>query len=418
MSNRRVSRKGLRPPGPPGAEEGRQGHFAALPASERVPPLIFRLITRWRRLRSAALLSEGVSGCVTKTNSSLMCRSIRRHSLACGAVGSSRKGRHSFSNRLSRTNSPVPGGVSGRCPSPGPVVEPPHSVGPLRQHCILRVQRLQLVDVPQQVGPAPLLQSRVVVVGGVEVACQNPAKLLAQRLVHHLSAPAPAQEVPLRRCAEGPNVAVDSILPPASLVSVHYRAATDALQRFSDSRSAMPGNLMDGPDDGPNAQFQLVERSQIPLNCPYGQPPSSRRVTIRLTRLTPRRCRPTANPRRGAWGSRRFRHSGHSRAMKTCSVTSAGATGISMTSRVRCTHPPGQGGVAFRAGLRSVLHPAGGFRPPPGKAVGTPFSGALFSAADAPCQPACGPASCPLDRRRTAGLQALHPPPQSGIGVR
>ena len=42
----------------------------SLPAPERVPPLILRLITRCRRLRSAALLSGGVSGCDTKTNNS------------------------------------------------------------------------------------------------------------------------------------------------------------------------------------------------------------------------------------------------------------------------------------------------------------------------------------------------------------
>ena len=30
-----------------------------MPCSERVPPLILRLMTRWRRLRSAALLSAG-----------------------------------------------------------------------------------------------------------------------------------------------------------------------------------------------------------------------------------------------------------------------------------------------------------------------------------------------------------------------
>ena len=48
----------------------------SLPASERVPPLILRLITRWRRLRSAALLSGGVSGWETKTNNSLMCRDV------------------------------------------------------------------------------------------------------------------------------------------------------------------------------------------------------------------------------------------------------------------------------------------------------------------------------------------------------
>ena len=71
-----------------------------------------------------------------------------------------------------------------------------------------------------------------------------------------------------------------------------------------------------------------------------GSRPSSRRAAIRLTRLVPNRCRPTATSRRGSWGSLRFRHSGHLRAMKTCSVTSAGHTGSSMTSRVRCTQPP------------------------------------------------------------------------------
>ena len=71
-----------------------------------------------------------------------------------------------------------------------------------------------------------------------------------------------------------------------------------------------------------------------------GNRPSSRRVMIRLTGLTPSRCRPAATPCSGSWGSRRFRHNGHVRAMKTCSVTSTGAAGISMTSRVRCTHPP------------------------------------------------------------------------------
>ena len=52
-----------------------------VPCSERVPPLILRLMTRWRRLRSAALLSAGTSGSATKTKSSLMWRSMRRHSL-------------------------------------------------------------------------------------------------------------------------------------------------------------------------------------------------------------------------------------------------------------------------------------------------------------------------------------------------
>ena len=36
--------------------------LVSVPCWERVPPLILRLMTRWRRLRSAALLSGGTSG--------------------------------------------------------------------------------------------------------------------------------------------------------------------------------------------------------------------------------------------------------------------------------------------------------------------------------------------------------------------
>ena len=51
-----------------------------------------------------------------------------------------------------------------------------------------------------------------------------------------------------------------------------HRAGTDALQDIAHFPPSLPGNLVDGPDDGPNAQFQLMDRSQIPLDCPYGQP--------------------------------------------------------------------------------------------------------------------------------------------------
>ena len=65
-----------------------------------------------------------------------------------------------------------------------------------------------------------------------------------------------------------------------------------------------------------------------------------------------------------------------------------------------------------------MLHPADGTRPPPGKAVGTPFP-ELFSLR-------LTPLASRLVARHPAlwtgggqlGLQALHPPPQSGIGVR
>ena len=74
--------EGIEASGPPGAEEGCRAILLSVPCWERAPPLILRLVTRCRRLRSAALLSGGTAGSDTKTNSSLMNRSMRRQSLA------------------------------------------------------------------------------------------------------------------------------------------------------------------------------------------------------------------------------------------------------------------------------------------------------------------------------------------------
>ena len=144
MSSWRVSRKGFRPLARQVPKRDDRVILLSLPCSERVPPLIFRLITRWRRLRSAALLSDGASGCDTKTNNSpyqvrgrlLMCRSIRRQSLACTANGSSRKGRHSASNRSSSANCPRDSGRPRPPPMPGlwrKAVALPMPTGPARR---------------------------------------------------------------------------------------------------------------------------------------------------------------------------------------------------------------------------------------------------------------------------------------------
>ena len=78
--------------------------LVSVPGLERVPPLTLRLTTRWRRLRSAALLSGGTSEWTTKTKSPLMWFSTRRHSLAWTADGSFRKGWQRASNRLSKAS--------------------------------------------------------------------------------------------------------------------------------------------------------------------------------------------------------------------------------------------------------------------------------------------------------------------------
>ena len=147
-----------------------------------------------------------------------------------------------------------------------------------------------------------------------------------------------------------------------------------------------------------------------------GSRPSSRRAAIRLTRLIPNRCRPAATPRRGAWGSRRFRHSGQVRAMQTCSVTSAGDTGSSMTSRVRCTQPPLRAVWHSGQNSGSVDYLPRGFHPRPGKAVGALPAGLLFFPRRLLAPGGWFVARHPGSRPAAGqpGFQVLHPPAQFG----
>ena len=67
-------------------------------------------------------------------------------------------------------------------------VELVDGVGPLAQLVIIGVECAQVVDVPQQVGPAALLGAVVVMVGGVAVADQHASKLLAQARLYAIQA--------------------------------------------------------------------------------------------------------------------------------------------------------------------------------------------------------------------------------------
>ena len=272
-----------------------------LPAPEQVPPLILRLITRWRRLRSAALLSGGVSGWETKTNNSLMCRSIWRRSFPWTASGSSKKARHSPSNRLSSVN------------------------------CSREEQ------------PTP-----------------------------------PPQEAPLRGRAGSPNAAIDPVLTPAGLISVHCRTRADTLQDFIDGRSGLLGCLLDGPDDGPNAQLQLVDRSQIPLDCPYRQPPLFPQGDDQTDRIDPKPLPAHGNALQRLPGQPPFPAQG----------TGPGYEYVLRDFRRDYRNvydfpgpldpTPAQGSMAFGARLRGVDHPPGGFHPRPGEAVLTLLSRLLL----------------------------------------
>ena len=151
--------------------------LVSVPRSERVPPMTLRLTTRGRRLRSAALLSEGTPGAATKTKSSLMCFSIRRHRLpwaAAGVLGVGTAAGQQFPLQL------LLGPLSLPCLGMGEALGRRVNVMDCRrppgQLPVLGVEGLQVVDVPQQVHPAPLLQSRVVMTGGIEVADQHPTE--------------------------------------------------------------------------------------------------------------------------------------------------------------------------------------------------------------------------------------------------
>ena len=67
---------------------------------------------------------------------------------------------------------------------------------PAGQRGIFEVEGPQVVDVPQQVGPAPLLGAIIMVVGNmvvgsVEIADQYSGESIAQGFIHHRLAPAP-----------------------------------------------------------------------------------------------------------------------------------------------------------------------------------------------------------------------------------
>ena len=90
MSSRRQAVRGLKPWVRQVPKREASVVLVSVPGPERVPPLILRLITTVRRLRSVALLSGGTLGSATKTKSSLMWFATRRHNLAWTASGSSK----------------------------------------------------------------------------------------------------------------------------------------------------------------------------------------------------------------------------------------------------------------------------------------------------------------------------------------
>ena len=77
----------------------------------------------------------------------------------------------------------------------------------------------------------------------------------------------------MRGSAEGPDVAVVAILPPAGFVGVDHRAGADAVQDRGHCRLGPLRRAMDGAHDGSHAAAQLMHGVQIPLDAADGQSP-------------------------------------------------------------------------------------------------------------------------------------------------
>ena len=100
--------------------------LVSLSRSERVPPLIFRLTTGGRRLRSAALLSALARGSATKVNSS-----GRKRSTRCPQLRLAEDGEHPRTARKSRhlahpgqRQRPIGRWCEGPVPRPAPHPKP------------------------------------------------------------------------------------------------------------------------------------------------------------------------------------------------------------------------------------------------------------------------------------------------------
>ena len=130
--------------------------------------------------------------------------------------------------------------------------------GPSGQCGVFGVAGSLVVDVPQQVRPAPLLGAIIMMVGSVEIADQYSGESIAQRLVHDCFAPTPPQEVAFGGGAESPHVAVGPALTPAGFVGVDHWAGADAVQDRGHCRLGPLRRAMDGAHDVPHAEAQLM----------------------------------------------------------------------------------------------------------------------------------------------------------------
>ena len=131
---------------------------------------------------------------------------------------------------------------------------------------------------------------------------------------------------------------------------------------------------MDSPDDGPNAQFQLMKRSQIPLDGPYGQPGLFPQGHYQACQVGPKALTahgqtfqrvPGQPPLPAQWTAPGYEYVLRDFRWDYRNV-------YDLPGPLRPSS--GESGMAFGARLRGVGHPPGGFHTRAGKAVLTLLS--------------------------------------------
>src|SRR6266851_4980521 len=120
--------------------------------------------------------------------------------------------------------------------------------------------------------PAALMQSRIHIVGSVEVRAQDPLEACAEHSFDHL----PASRVmvlviaPLRRTST-PDVAIHSLFAPARFIHLHRRAGANLLPHLGELRLHLRCDALGQSDDLPTTDPESMQVRQIRLDLPYRQ---------------------------------------------------------------------------------------------------------------------------------------------------
>src|SRR5260221_10302442 len=120
--------------------------------------------------------------------------------------------------------------------------------------------------------PAALMQSRIHIVGSVEVRPQDPLEACAEPLCNHL----PASRVmvlviaPLRRTST-PDVAIHSLFAPARFIHLHRRAGANLLPHLGELRLHLRGDALGQSDDLPTTYRKPMQVDHTCLHLPQRQ---------------------------------------------------------------------------------------------------------------------------------------------------